>query len=233
MQNCILLGRVAKENGISNYPTQDGKTGSAIRFSFAVRDQRGRKDKSEENTDFFNCVLFTLSDKVVNNVKVGVKLALYGRFKNETYQDKNTGETKYSTSFVVDDFEFCEKMQQSQGQPAGQMPMPQAGAPQMPTPTPQAQPQMAMPQMGVPVQNAAPQMATPMTQMGVPVQSTAPQMATPTPAPVPNANPQPMLQMGTPVTPQPIPMQSMSGFSTPAGMDFSGAIPDIGNLPFN
>ena len=226
MQNCILLGRVAKENGISNYPTQDGKTGSAIRFSFAVRDQRGRKDKSEENTDFFNCVLFTLSDKVVSNIKVGVKLALYGRFKNETYQDKNTGETKYSTSFIVDDFEFCEKMQQAQGQPAGQMPMPQAGTPQMPIPTPQVQPQMTMPQMAAPVPNAMPQ-------MGVPVQNAAPQMAAPTPAPVPNVAPQPMPQMGAPVAPQPVPMQNVPGFSTPAGMDFSGAIPDIGNLPFN
>lgn len=226
MQNCILLGRVAKENGISNYPTQDGKTGSAIRFSFAVRDQRGRKDKSEENTDFFNCVLFTLSDKVVSSVKVGVKLALYGRFKNETYQDKNTGETKYSTSFIVDDFEFCEKSQQSQGQQAGQMPMPQVGVPQMPTP--QAQPQMTMPQMGVP-QMAAP-VPNAMPQMGVPVQNAVPQMATPAPAPVPNVAPQPMPQMGTPV---PVPMQSVPGFSTPAGMDFSGAIPDVGNLPFN
>lgn len=105
MNKVLLHGNLTRDPEI-RYAQKDG---SAIaNLTVAARDGYG-------NTEFVQCVAFKGKAEVAEKHLVkGSEVIVTGRWKNDTYADKETGEKKYSTKCIIDEIEFCGKKKQTE-----------------------------------------------------------------------------------------------------------------------
>lgn len=77
-------------------------------FSVAVN-RRYKNANGEQETDFFNCVIFGKAAEVMHNLNIdkGTKLLFESEVRNNNYTDGN-GVKHYGFRFIVKSFEFCE-----------------------------------------------------------------------------------------------------------------------------
>ncbi len=113
MNRVILMGRLTRDPNI----TYSQKDNSAIaRFTVAVDRRFSRSnDNGEQNADFIGCVAFGKTAEFVEKyLRQGTKVACQGRIQTGSYTNKD-GQKVYTTDVVLDDIEFAESKNASQG----------------------------------------------------------------------------------------------------------------------
>ena len=114
MNRVILMGRLTRDPNISY--SQGGDNMAIARFTLAV-DRRGRRqDGADQQTaDFIGCVAFGRQAEFAEKyLRQGTKIAVTGRIQTGSYTNKD-GQKVYTTDVVVEEQEFAESKQASQG----------------------------------------------------------------------------------------------------------------------
>ena len=98
----ILAGNVGQD--------PEMMTGGACRFTLATNESYKDKEGNKvDATEWHNCVVFGKSAEIIlKYVTKGSKLFIDGKLKTTMYE-KN-GEKRYSTSIVVNQFEFMDSI---------------------------------------------------------------------------------------------------------------------------
>jgi len=132
MNKHMIIGYVGKDPEIRRFP--DG--GALASFSVATSHRYKDKQSGErvEQTDWHNCVVSgPLVDSVVANyIKKGTRLFLSGRSVTRKWQDKTSGQDRYTTEIKVDELELLSSKDeggQKQPEQQRQAPARQAAAP--------------------------------------------------------------------------------------------------------
>jgi len=103
MNLVILMGRTTKDIELRH--TQNSL--AVARFTLAV-DRPYQKQGEEKQTDFIPCVAFgKLAESLAKYISKGRRITVEGRIQIDTY-DKDDGSKGYSTSIIVNRFEFAD-----------------------------------------------------------------------------------------------------------------------------
>lgn len=81
---------------------------SILRFGVAVNDRRKNADGQWEDVpNFIDCVMFgTRGESVSRFISKGSKVAVEGKLRWSSWEDKNTGAKRSKIEVIVDDIEF-------------------------------------------------------------------------------------------------------------------------------
>ncbi|MBR1852968.1 MAG: single-stranded DNA-binding protein [Lachnospiraceae bacterium] len=115
MNKVILMGRLTRDPEVRY---SQGASQTAVgRFSIAV--DRRFKREGEPDADFFNCTTFGKQAEFVERyLHKGTKIVVVGRIQNDNYTNKE-GQMVYSVRVMVDEIEFAESKNASQGGDGG------------------------------------------------------------------------------------------------------------------
>ena len=122
MNKAILSGRLTRDPEVRY---SQGEQATAIaRYTLAV-DRRGRGTKEGEQTaDFISCVAFGKAGEFAEKyLKKGTKMIVTGRIQTGSYTNKE-GVKVYTTEVVVEEQEFAESKNSSQGNTGNAQPAP-------------------------------------------------------------------------------------------------------------
>ncbi len=112
MNKVILMGRLTRDPEV-RYSQGENATAVA-RYTLAV-DRRFSRNNDEQTADFINCVAFGRSGEFAEKyLHKGTKIAVTGRIQTGSYTNKD-GVRVYTTEVVVEDHEFAESKNASQG----------------------------------------------------------------------------------------------------------------------
>jgi single-strand DNA-binding protein len=103
----ILIGRLGQDPEVS----RTGGGNAVARLSIATNElgKKGNDGKREMETEWHRCVVFgTMAENAAQYLSKGSKVYLEGRLKTNKWQDKNTGEDRYSTDILCNDMQFLE-----------------------------------------------------------------------------------------------------------------------------
>jgi len=99
----ILLGNLGDKPNIKY--TGDGKAIANLSLATSKAWVDKNTGKKQENTQWHRVVLFGKRAEIADKYcKKGTKVYIEGELTTHKYQDKDTGEDKYSTQIVVDSF---------------------------------------------------------------------------------------------------------------------------------
>lgn len=133
LNRCEFIGRLGRDP--ESRFTPDGM--QIASFSIAV----GRKYKDKEETEWVNIVAFgKLAEICAEYLSRGKQIYVAGRLNTQKYQDKETGQDRYSTRVIADQMQMLGGRDDDGGQ------APQRSAPQQrpaPSPTRQSMAQQA------------------------------------------------------------------------------------------
>ena len=77
-----------------------------INFGIAVNESYKENDEWKERPNFFNCVMFgKITEYIANNVKMGTRVTLTGKLRNERYDNK-MGEKISIVKIIASQLEF-------------------------------------------------------------------------------------------------------------------------------
>lgn len=112
MNKVILLGRCVRDAEV-RYST--GQNASAVaKYSLAI--QRRFKQEGQPDVDFINCVAFGKQAEFAEKyLRQGTKIAIVGRIQTGSYTNRD-GNKVYTTDVVVEECEFAESKNASQGE---------------------------------------------------------------------------------------------------------------------
>lgn len=100
MNYVMLVGRLTADPEVKEY----GDDGLLSKFTVAI--DTGYGDNKE--TDFIRCVCFGKRAEFVEKyVKKGTRMAIVGRIKTGSYENKD-GNTVYTTDVIVSEIEFAD-----------------------------------------------------------------------------------------------------------------------------
>lgn len=112
MNKVILMGRLTKDPDIRY--TQGENSMCIARYTLAV-DRRFNRNNEGNTADFIPCVAFGRTAEFTEKyLKKGTKMAITGRIQTGSYDDKD-GKKVYTTEVVIEDQEFAESKNASQG----------------------------------------------------------------------------------------------------------------------
>ena len=115
MNKVILMGRLTRDPEVRY--SQGASQTAIARFSIAV--DRRFKREGEPDADFFNCTCFGKQAEFVERyLHKGVKVVLSGRVQNDHYTNKD-GQMVYSVRIMIDEIEFAESKNASNGNEGG------------------------------------------------------------------------------------------------------------------
>ena len=115
MNKVILMGRLTKDPDVRN--TGDDSSKAVAKYTLAV-DRKFKRD-GEDNADFINCTVFGKgAEFAAKYLSKGTKLVVIGRIQTGSYTNKE-GQRVYTTDVIVEEQEFAESKNSSNGQPAG------------------------------------------------------------------------------------------------------------------
>lgn len=101
----ILVGRLTRDPEVRK--TGTGK--SVVNFTVACNRTFSKTDEA----DFINCVAWNhTADFMANYLTKGALVGLEGRIETGSYEDRNTGQTVYTTEVVVDNLQALESRTQ-------------------------------------------------------------------------------------------------------------------------
>jgi len=101
LNRCEFIGNVGT---VETRFTPDGKAITSLSIA-SNESWKGRDGKKVEKCNWIPVTMFgKLAEISQKYVKKGDKIYIAGKFTVEKYQDKNTGQDKYSTKIVVDAF---------------------------------------------------------------------------------------------------------------------------------
>lgn len=108
----VTMGRLTADPEIST----SGSGTKIARFRIAVN--RSYHPEGSPEADFFQCVSFGKQAETIERlVHKGMKLLISGEMQNNNWTDRD-GVQRYGFSYVVSNFEFCEKREQAPEAPA-------------------------------------------------------------------------------------------------------------------
>lgn len=112
MNKVILMGRLTRDPEV-RYSAGENATAVA-RYTLAV-DRRYRREGSDQTADFIGCVVFGRGAEFAEKyLRQGTKIAITGRIQTGSYTNKD-GVKVYTTDVVVEEQEFAESKNASQG----------------------------------------------------------------------------------------------------------------------
>lgn len=115
MNKVILMGRLTRDPEV-RYSQGSNQTAVA-RFSIAV--DRRFKREGQPDADFFNCTSFGRQAEFVERyLRKGTKILVSGNIQNDNYTNKD-GQMVYSVRIMVDEIEFAESKNASNGDNSG------------------------------------------------------------------------------------------------------------------
>lgn len=127
INKALIYGNLTRDPELKSLPS-----GQPV-ATFGVATNRTWKDKNgvkQESVDFHNVVAFGKPAELIHQyLKKGQPVFVEGRISTRSWDDKATGEKKYRTEIIVENFQFGPKggagvggyvSQSSQGSPAGQ-----------------------------------------------------------------------------------------------------------------
>lgn len=119
MNKVILMGRLTRDPEVRY---SQGENSLAIaRFTLAV--DRRFKRQGEADADFISCVAFGKTAEFAEKyLRQGTKIAVTGRIQTGSYTNRE-GQKVYTTEVVVEETEFAESKNASQGGAGGAAPM--------------------------------------------------------------------------------------------------------------
>ena len=114
MNKVILMGRLTRDPEVR----YGGANNSAVaRFSLAV-DRRFKREGDDQTADFINCVAFGKTAEFLEKyARKGTKFVVEGRIQTGSYTNKD-GQKVYTTDVVVEQQEFAESKNASEGSQA-------------------------------------------------------------------------------------------------------------------
>lgn len=102
-----LAGKITKELEKKSLPNGS----SVVNFSLAInRKYKDANGNIVEEVEFANCVIFGKSADALHQYAIkGQTIFVEGRLKTRSWEDKKSGETKYRTEIICDNFQFGQK----------------------------------------------------------------------------------------------------------------------------
>lgn len=113
--SCTFIGNLGQDPEIRH--TQSGA--AVASFSIGINSSWTDKNtgQKKDHTEWVNLTAFNrLAEIVGEYCKKGSKVFVTGNMRTEKYQDKNTGEDRYSTKVVVRELRLLDGRQDNQGQ---------------------------------------------------------------------------------------------------------------------
>ena len=102
LNQTVLVGRLAQDPEVKEL--EDGKSVSNITLAVP---RSYKNAEGEYDTDFINCELWNgVAQNTSEYCKKGDLVGVKGRIQADRYEDKETGEKKYTTKVVVDKVTF-------------------------------------------------------------------------------------------------------------------------------
>ena len=115
MNKVILMGRLTADPEVRY--SQGASQTAVARLRIAV-DRRFKREGDPE-ADFFNCTSFGKTAEFVERyLHKGTKVVVVGRIQNDNYTNKE-GQMVYSVQIMVEEIEFAESKNASQGGDGG------------------------------------------------------------------------------------------------------------------
>ncbi len=157
LNKVMLIGNLGADPEVRY--TASGETITSIRIATSRRWKDKQSGEQREQTEwhritFFNIGNFRLAEVAAEYLKKGSKVYVEGRLQTRKWQDKTTGQDRYSTDIIADQMQMLDSrtggtapMDQTQAAPMQAQQQPQQQAYQAPAQTQPAYQQPATPQM--------------------------------------------------------------------------------------
>lgn len=144
----ILVGNLGADPEVRYMPSGGAVTNISIATSESWTDKNS--GQKQERTEWHRVTLFNRMGEIAGEyLKKGSQVYIEGSIRTEKYQDKNTGEDRYSTSIIARDMQLLGGRPDGQGGGGGnynQAPRPSSqSAPAQSSPSPSSQPAAAVP----------------------------------------------------------------------------------------
>lgn len=144
----ILVGNLGNDPEVKYAANGNAITKISIATSESWKDKNS--GQTQEKTEWHNVTFFgKLAEIAGEYLRKGSQVYVEGKLKTDKYQDKTTGQDRYSTGIVVDSFSGVLQMlggKQEQETPTRQQPQQQAPRQAAPQQQYQQAPQMQTPQ---------------------------------------------------------------------------------------
>lgn len=116
VNSCTFLGALGKDPERRATPSGTAVTS----FSIAINEKRKQNGETVEHTEWVNIVSFgRLAEIAGDYLRKGSKVYVEGKMRTEKYQDRETGQTRYSTKIVADELVMLDSKPEQQQAPAG------------------------------------------------------------------------------------------------------------------
>jgi single-strand DNA-binding protein len=104
LNKVFLYGNLTRDPELRALPSGQQVASFALATNRTFKDKNGAK---QEATEFHNIVAFGKQADVIGQyLKKGRPLFIEGRIQNRSWDDKTSGEKKYRTEVVVENFQF-------------------------------------------------------------------------------------------------------------------------------
>ncbi len=124
----MLIGNLTRDPEIKALPSGTQVAAFGLATNRTWKDKNGAK---QEDTQFHNVTVFGRQAEIIAQyMRKGSSIYLEGRIQTRSWDDKSTGEKKYRTEIVVENFQFGPKAGGlAGGAPAGTYQAPSAQVP--------------------------------------------------------------------------------------------------------
>lgn len=113
VNKCFFLGNVGKDPEIRS----TGSGTLVANFSVALSERVKQGGDWTDKTEWVSLVAFGKTAEIVRDyVRKGSKIHVIGRVQTSSWDDRQTGEKKYKTNFVVEELSLLSQKQESGGQ---------------------------------------------------------------------------------------------------------------------
>lgn len=113
LNKVLLFGNLTRDPEVRSLPSGVQVAQLGIATNRVYKDKEGRK---QEATEFHNVVAFgRLAEVIAQYARKGSGLFVEGRIQSRSWDDKNTGEKKYRTEIILENFQFGPKGQGGMG----------------------------------------------------------------------------------------------------------------------
>ena len=104
LNKAFIYGNLTRDPEVRSLPSGGQVTSFSLATNRVYKDREGAK---QEATEFHNVVAFGRSAELIAQyMKKGRPLFIEGRIQTRSWDDKESGQKKYRTEIVVDNFQF-------------------------------------------------------------------------------------------------------------------------------
>ncbi len=104
INKAFVMGNLTRDPEVRSLPSGVQVASMGIATNRTYKDKEGRK---QEMVEFHNVVAFgRLAEVIAQYARKGSSLFVEGRIQTRSWDDKNSGEKKYRTEIVVENFQF-------------------------------------------------------------------------------------------------------------------------------